>query len=437
MRRSLLSALSCFGLVFTCVSVNAQTTLALGDIAFTGYNTTTSDNFSFVILKTGGIAAGTVIKFTDRGWWGQAPNNTCGTQGWGTTVEEEVVWTAAVAIPYGRQVRIQGLTSYYQYVAGNDGGTVTGTALNLSSGGDQIFAYQGTQTGVYTMLAGIQMNYSIGITNAGANNWDNTGAVSPSGTQSNRPACLVTGTHAIIVTQPAANADGVDEVDNGALKYQTVLSGNPATDRSRVNNVANWITSDVSEFTLPPSLSGLPVDFTWIKALDRSSGGVSVEWGVGTEEEIKNYTIEKSDDGRLYVELGVVTATGQKSYSFTDLQPANGANYYRIRATELSGTTKYSTIAIVNRSKGGKGIGVYPTIVRNNSFILQVNNLPAGSYKLNIHNTMGQLIMSRVLNHGGGSASQSINIPATTQKGVYKVSLTGGAGTNTTTIVVQ
>lgn len=49
-----------------------QTTLSLGDIAFDGYNCNDggplANEFSFVILRSGGIQSGTVIKFTDNGW---------------------------------------------------------------------------------------------------------------------------------------------------------------------------------------------------------------------------------------------------------------------------------------------------------------------------------------------------------------------------------
>lgn len=432
MRRSVLYLV--LALVFLGNSIVSHSqTLALGDIAFTGYNSSASDNFSFVILRTGGIAAGTVIKFSSRGWWGM-PTNTCGTNSWATTaLEEEVVWTSAVAIPYGRQIRITGLTAAYAYGAP---GTVTGTALNLSSGGDQIIAYQGTQTGAHTILAGIQMNYIVGVTNSGANNWDNTGAVSPSGTESNRPPCIVNGTHGLFVTQPAANVDGMDEVDNARLKASVILSGNPATDRSRVNNRANWDVADGTEFTLPGALSGLPIEFTWIKAIEKGKN-VQVDWGIGLEEEVKDYTIERSADGRLYADAGVLTATGKGTYSWTDAQPATGTNYYRIRATEINGTIKYSTVAIVNLSKGGKSISVYPTLVRNSNFNLQINNLPAGNYKLRMINENGQLTYSRNILHGGGSAVEPVSIPASIPRGIYRVTMSQGAETTVATIVVQ
>ncbi|HEY0679338.1 MAG TPA: hypothetical protein VGD17_13700 [Chitinophagaceae bacterium] len=423
MRTRLLYPCMIFMLSFLSFSTNAQTTLALGDIAFTGYNSGTTDAFSFVILRTGGIAAGTIIKFTDRAWWG-SPTNACGTNSWGTTsVEEEVVWTAAVAIPYGRQIKISGLTATYAYGAP---GTVTGVGINLSSVGDQIFAYQGTQTGAHTMIAGIHMNEEPGVTSA--TNWDNIlSPAVPSGTQSNRPPCLVNGTHALFINP---------EVNNARLKPSVILSGNPATDRSRVNNVANWDVNDVTDFILPGALSGLPVEFTYIKAIERT-GKVNVEWGIGTEEEIVDYVIEKSDDGRLYMELGVVPATRKNSYSFTDLQPANGNNFYRIRATEINGTRKYSTVAIVNLSKTKKGMAVYPTIVRANQFTLQLTNLPAGNYRLNLQSATGQLVFSRNYTHAGGSATQTITLPATVQSGVYKLNLRGDGENRVTTIVVE
>jgi hypothetical protein len=423
MRKGLLYLAVLFMSLTCAISSSAQ--LVLGDIAFTGYNSGTADDFSFVILKTGGIPAGTVIKFTDRGWWGTiAPNTTCGTNGWATTVEEEVVWTAAVAIPYGRQIKIAGLTASYAYGAP---GTVTGVALSLSSLGDQIFAYQGTQTGAHTMIAGIHMNEEPGLT--GATNWDNNTSTttSPSGTQSNKPACIVNGTHGLFINP---------EVNNARIKNSVILSGNPATDRSRVNNAANWDVNDVTDFTLPGALRGLPVEFTYVKALQKNSG-INVEWGIGTEEDIITYTVEKSDDGRLYMESGVLAASGKGTYNWTDLQPALGNNYYRIRATETNGTVKYSTIAVVNLTRGVKGVSVYPSVVKGNSFTLQLNSLPAGNYKLNLISTIGQTVFSRSVTHGGGSATQTVTLPASLQKGVYRINMTNGSVNSVTTIVVE
>jgi hypothetical protein len=417
MRRGILYIVLALVFLVNSVASKAQTTLVLGDIAFTGFNVDAhpsdgGDHFSFVILRTGGIASGTTIRFTDKGW----STGACGTNGWAAGVEGDILWTATSALPYGRQVRISSAGTAST-------GTVSGTPITPAATGDQIFAIQGTIAGAHTMLAGIHMNEEIGITSA--TNWDNQAV--PTAAQSNKPACIVNGTHGLFINP---------EVDNARLKPSVILSGNPATDRSRVNNVANWDVNDVTPFDLPGPLSGLPVEFTWVKATERS-GKVQVDWGIGLEEEMKDYTLERSFDGRLYVEMGTVPASGKNTYTWTDVQPYTGVNYYRIRATEINGITKYSTVAIVNLSKGGKGIGVYPNVVRNNNFNLQMTNLPAGSYKLTMISAVGQVVYSRSFAHSGGSATQTVNLPAATPKGVYRINMSSGVETVITTVVVE
>src|SRR4051794_2002298 len=52
--------------------VTPATVLSLGDIAFTGYQATTADKVSFVLLKD--VTSGTVITITDNAWTGSALN---------------------------------------------------------------------------------------------------------------------------------------------------------------------------------------------------------------------------------------------------------------------------------------------------------------------------------------------------------------------------
>ena len=102
-----LSALFVF--LFITSLANAQNDLAAGDIGIVSYQSDLDltsppfeDRFSIVILKPGGITAGTVIYFTDRGWDG--PNST-----WldNVTVGHEAVvkWVVPVGgIVFGTEV---------------------------------------------------------------------------------------------------------------------------------------------------------------------------------------------------------------------------------------------------------------------------------------------------------------------------------------------
>src|SRR5205085_12095896 len=91
----------------------APSTLNAGDIGFSGYTSTQTDEFSFVLLRN--IGSGTVINFTNNGWLS-------------TNVfragEQTVTWTSNAAYPAGTEIKITGLTS--ALAAGGSAGTVTG-----------------------------------------------------------------------------------------------------------------------------------------------------------------------------------------------------------------------------------------------------------------------------------------------------------------------
>lgn len=419
-------------LFFTSVSLAQPTILSAGDIAFTGYNgddntlnaASTNKDICFVLLRD--INAGTTIFFTDFGWRSDAnafqTANPCGVNT-GAVTDGIIQWTASINMKYGMQVNIRCRTAP---LSANTG-TVTGVQaaanaptdyVTLAIGGDQVFAYQGTFASP-TLIAGINMN----------GNWDATLTnCTFTSSQSVLPPALSSNNYAFAITP---------EVDNGRLKPLLELTETPSTDRAAIANfAANWDVNDISPFVLPSPLTGLPVDFTFIKAYQKG-GQVQVDWGTGAEEQIKEYTVEKSVDGRSFSAAGTVPAARKASYSWVDAQPVNGNNYYRIRATDISESKKYSTIAIVNLNKSVKGISVYPTIVRGRQFNLQMTNMPAGSYRLNLHNATGQLVFSRAVNHTGGSAMQSINLPAWLSKGLYRMNVFTTAANEVTTIVVE
>jgi hypothetical protein len=290
-------------------SAVGPTTLAIGDIAFTGYNSAGTDDFSFIILRPSGITSGTQIKFTDYAW----VSGDCGTNGWGTSVEQEITWTANTTLTYGMQVRINGLTA--------STGTVSGTALSLSQGGDQVFAFQGERTGVYTMLAGIHMNQEAGTSGA---NWDDVPA--PTGIASNRPGCLTNGTYALFINP---------EVDNARLKTTVVITGNPVTDRAAINNAANWDVDNLNPFILPPAfnaasvvttsagttsyLAGTPVAvdgaLTVADADDvnLSSATVSISGGFQSGQDILQFSNQNGITGSYNAATGILTLTGTSS----------------------------------------------------------------------------------------------------------------------------
>ncbi|HYC27509.1 MAG TPA: hypothetical protein VEB42_01820, partial [Chitinophagaceae bacterium] len=236
MRKTLLSFAIIVLMSLCGMTAKSQTTLTAGDIAFVGYNAdAVYDDFTFVLLKN--ISASTTINFTDFGWCsdinGFQKPNPCGLST-GAVTDGAITWTATSALPSGTQVTIQSRTMLTATV-----GTVTGLLatsslptdyMTLATGGDQIFAFQGTLTSP-TLIAGISMD----------------GAWLASLTQ-----CQFTSSQSALPSQlNSTNSIAiVPEVDNAAYNC-SITTTTPAELRSAVLNLANWLVNDATPFIFP------------------------------------------------------------------------------------------------------------------------------------------------------------------------------------------
>ena len=182
----------------------------------------------------------------------------------------------------------------------------------------------------------------------------------------------------------------------------------------------------------------LPIDISSIKAYEENSG-VQVDWIMKYEQDMDKYEVEKSTDGRQFVQVGTVLSKGNSSiqvnYGWFDANPAFGDNFYRVKSIEKAGTYKYSDIVRVNIGKGGStDISMYPNPFEGNGFNLQLNKFAAGTYTLTMYNSLGQQVYNTTLMHGGGSATQFISLAKELAAGNYTVKISGANGSFTRTI---
>ncbi|RYY77638.1 MAG: lamin tail domain-containing protein, partial [Moraxellaceae bacterium] len=138
------------------------------------------------------------------------------------------------------------------------------------------------------------------------------------------------------------------------------------------NNSADFTTVTNAEIFLRNSLSTpLPIRFTNIKAIQKGTG-IEVSWSNATEENVINYAIERSVDGLNFSQAGTLAArlnnNNRADYSFVDVAPNTGDNFYRIKAVENTGKVVYSAVVRINLAKKGAGLNVYPNPVRGNEF---------------------------------------------------------------------
>lgn len=84
---------------------------------------------------------------------------------------------------------------------------------------------------------------------------------------------------------------------------------------------------------------------------------VQLKWLTANENENELFTIERSTDGVSFAEIGTKPGAGNSievlNYSYRDLNPVIGTNYYRVKLTNSSGMNEYSMITPVQVEPAG------------------------------------------------------------------------------------
>lgn len=158
-------------------------------------------------------------------------------------------------------------------------------------------------------------------------------------------------------------------------------------------------------------MDALPITFISTKAFQKNEN-IIVQWNVENENNIQQYEIEKSADGINFLQTGVVSAFNKRgvSYEWTDEDPFEGNNYYRIRSVSRDGKINYTPTVKVVMAKATSSISVYPNPVTDGSIHLKFNNQPLGIYTIRLFNSLGQQILSYKITLAQPSREESVSI---------------------------
>ena len=91
-----------------------------------------------------------------------------------------------------------------------------------------------------------------------------------------------------------------------------------------------------------------------------------MQWATSAETNSESFDIENSLTGKTWQKLGNVIAAGESAtkttYSFTDKNPSNGENLYRLKMIDKEGTFAYSSIKSVTLEIADQ-VTIYPNPV--------------------------------------------------------------------------
>jgi phage baseplate assembly protein gpV len=180
--------------------------------------------------------------------------------------------------------------------------------------------------------------------------------------------------------------------------------------------------------------------FTTISAIRNADKTVTVQWGIATERNVTNYTVQQSNDGINFTSIATQTPIANNgtnpTYSKQDATASKANNWYRVKANNANGTFKYTAIAMVGGENeiiqiGESKISIYPNPIIDGNVNLHFNNQPKGNYSVQITNAKGQIIQTEIIQVQNNNTLRLIKV-GTIARGNYQATLMNEAGNKTT-----
>jgi hypothetical protein len=127
------------------------------------------------------------------------------------------------------------------------------------------------------------------------------------------------------------------------------------------------INTTVNNIVLPVSLTSF--------ATRLYEKQVLLTWETSWEKDSKSFQIERSADLYFFKPIGVVNASGttegRTPYSFSDLNPLPGPNYYRLKMTDLDNSYTYSVVKDIFLDTGSAAWAIAPNPIQYGTVLIK------------------------------------------------------------------
>jgi hypothetical protein len=162
----------------------------------------------------------------------------------------------------------------------------------------------------------------------------------------------------------------------------------------------------------------LPIKLQNYNALLQNNNNVKLQWNSSFESNSYKYVVQKSTDGKNYISIGDVEASGNSTnsiaYSFQDKQSLNGAAYYRLQMIDIDGSISYSKIVYISNKKGtGSTLSVFPNPFRSDIQLVGVTTGDINKKTIRVYAASGKEMNYSV------TGANAITIDPSAPRGVY------------------
>ena len=184
-----------------------------------------------------------------------------------------------------------------------------------------------------------------------------------------------------------------------------------------------------SPFTQGSGGNALPIDLISFTG-ECGNGRAQLEFVVASQINNDYYTIERSVDGNEWSEIGLIEGEGntstQMTYKWTDENPFNGENYYRLTQTDYDGTSEtFAPIAVRCETSPVDGYSVYPNPANGLLNIdIDLDSYQGDEVSIDIIDINGKVIQSQEIQLNRGFNHLELNINPL-PNGIYMINFVG------------
>ncbi|GAB3202567.1 hypothetical protein ABID22_002699 [Pontibacter aydingkolensis] len=153
------------------------------------------------------------------------------------------------------------------------------------------------------------------------------------------------------------------------------------------------------------ALIPLAVELTSFTGLP-TQNGITLNWSTASEENNSHFEVERSADGQAFEQIAKVNGNGNSSiainYTYLDINPLQGTNYYRLKQVDYDGQFEYSkTIAVSNDRATAMQVTMAPNPCRNgNCEVLIRNSRETRQTLLELKDMSGKVVLTKLVQRG-------------------------------------
>lgn len=218
-----------------------------------------------------------------------------------------------------------------------------------------------------------------------------------------------------VVTIPSGVATSVSLSGSGFYGFSTI----------RIIPTTNIIFG-TNAFTFTDVDTGLPVEWAYFEA-SQDETAINLNWATQQEINTDYFDVQrKSPDDETFLTIGTLDAAGTsdelKSYQFADHLAPSGSLNYRIRQVDIDGKESFSKVEEIRATSAisfapnpttglidisasgqtwsGRLLNLHGKVVReipSNQSQLNISDLPAGIYLIDLRNKEGQTFTKKIV----------------------------------------